>query len=191
MPPFLLIIFLMLARTPIPSTRWLVISPVHYSCDNSRLIREHLPRSATNLAGLTLRGNGPHVDAYCSELQDLCDTEGSISEYSFTPSFIGSSYVVLCPAAMKLGRASKPCSPPSEKQIRASASRVMFHLIMTVNNPVGSFIGNNHYGAQVVLLLSNSTIVDATKNADSYTQMAVAQQAYSGRVSGNLRARAH
>lgn len=62
----------------------------------------------------------------------------------------------------------------------------MFHLIMTINNHVGSFIGNNHYGAQAVLLLSNFTIVDATKNAASYTQLAIAQQAQGRRVSGNL-----
>lgn len=133
---------------------------------------------AAKFAALTLRGNGPRVDAYCSDLQGLCDAEGSILGYSFTPSFMGSSYVVLCPAAMQLGRASESCSLPFKKQISASASQVMFHLVMTVNNAINSVIGNNYYGPQAVLQLSNSTTVDATKNADSYAQLAVAQRTY-------------
>lgn len=133
---------------------------------------------AAKFAALTLRGNGPHVDAYCSDLQGLCDAEGSILGYTFTPSFIGSSYVILCPAAMKLGKPSEPCSQPFKKRTSASSSQVLFHLIMTINNAVNSVIGNNYYGVEAVLQLSNSTAVDATKNADSYAQLAVAQQTH-------------
>lgn len=134
--------------------------------------------NASESASLTIQGNGPHVDVYCSDLDNLCDSEGSILGYSFTPSFLGSSYLVLCPAARNLGRAPDPCSAPSGKQLSASASHVMFHLTMTLNNAVRSIIGNNYYGAQAVLQLANSTTVNATTNADSYAQLGIAQWAY-------------
>lgn len=133
---------------------------------------------ASLTATLTLQGDGPHTDAYCSDPNSLCDSKGSILGYSFTPSFLASSYVVLCPAALSLGRAPAPCSTPPGKQVSASASHVLFHLVLTLNNAIGSMIGNNYYGAQEAMQLANSTTVDATGNADSYAQLGIAQWAY-------------
>ncbi len=132
-------------------------------------------KAAGNLAANALQGNGFHVDAYCSDIQNLCDAKGSVLGYSFTPSFVGSSYVILCPAARNLGRAPVPCSPPGTKQLSASASHVMFHLLMTLNNVVGSVVGNNYYGVQSCQQLVKRTPVDVTSNADSYAQLAIAQ----------------
>lgn len=141
-----------------------------------QLSQRPIVKNVSTLAGNTLLGNGPHVVAYCSDIQGLCDEEGSVLGYSFTPSFVGSSYVILCPAARSLGRARAPCSVPhGNMQLSASSSHVMFHLIMTLNNVVGSIIGNNYYGSTACQSLVKTDTVDATTNADSYAQLAIAQ----------------
>ena len=133
----------------------------------------------SNLASNALqRTNSYHIDVYCSDLLNLCDPDGSILGYSYTPSFVGSSYIILCPAGRNLGRAPAPCSATSGNQISASASHVMFHLLLTVSNVMGSMISNNYYGAQSCQTLVNSTTVDATLNPDSYAQLAIAQWGY-------------
>lgn len=141
-----------------------------------QLSQQSLVRATASLAAKTLQGNGPHVDAYCSDIQNLCDVKGSILGYTFAPSFIGSAYIILCPAARSLGRAPAPCSAAkTNKQLSASASHVMFHLVMTLNNAIGSMIGNNYYGSQACHSLMQTETIAPTSNADSYAQVAIAQ----------------
>ena len=121
--------------------------------------------------------NTDHVDVYCSDILNLCDPKGNILGYSYTTSFVGNPYIILCPAARNLGRAPAPCSPGA-KQVAASASHVMFHLVMTISKVIGGNIGNNYYGVQSCQSLSTSTTVDATANVDSYAQLGIAQWGY-------------
>ena len=119
-----------------------------------------------------------HIDVYCSDIQNLCGPEGNILGYSYTPSFVGDPYIILCPAARDLGRAPDPCPTVGGKQMVASASHVMFHLVMTITKNMGGNIGGNYNGVQSCQTLSSSTTVDATSNADSYAQLGIAQWGY-------------
>ena len=119
-----------------------------------------------------------HIDVYCSDIQNLCDPGGKILGYSYTPSFVGDPYIILCPAARNLGRAPDPCSTVGGKQMVASASHVMFHLVMTITKDIGGNIGGNYNGVQSCQSLSSSTTADATLNADSYAQLGIAQWGY-------------
>ena len=119
-----------------------------------------------------------HIDVYCSDIQNLCDPGGHVLGYSYTPSFVGDPYIILCPAARNLGRAPDPCSSMGGKQMVASASHVMFHLVMTITKNIGENIGGNYNGVQSCQTLPSSTTVDATLNADSYAQLGIAQWGY-------------
>ena len=123
-----------------------------------------------------------HIDVYCSDIQSLCDPGGHVLGYSYTPSFaasfVGDPYIILCPAARNLGRAPDPCSTVGGKQMVASASHVMFHLVMTMTLNIGGNIGGNYYGVQSCQTLPSSTTVDVTANADSYAQLGIAQWGY-------------
>lgn len=157
---------------------------------NSMLYQSYFPDSlrntvqsiATSVVNST-RGHGPHVDLYCSDILNLCGSNSNILGYTFTPSWIGSAYIVLCPSALNLGRAPAPCSTPAGTQTSASTSHVLFHLMLTVNNVVGRVISNSVYGS-----LASQKLLEASKagqpttdplgNVDSYAQLAVAQWEY-------------
>lgn len=120
----------------------------------------------------SISGKGPHVDVYCNDIQDLCKDPNFLG-YSFTPSFIGNAYIVLCPAARALGRAPNPCQ--SGTIVGATATHVMFHLMTTLNNVVPNVMINSVYGPTACQQLANSTSVDPTTNPDSFAQLALAQ----------------
>ena len=156
----------------------------------SILFKSYFPDSAgdtvqnisTSVAN-SMRGNGPHVDLYCSDILNLCGSNSNILGYTFTPSWIGNAYVVLCSSALSLGRAPAPCSTPAGTQVSASTSHVLFHLMLTINNVVGRVISNSAYGS-----LASQRLLEASKagqpttdpvgNADSYAQLAIAQWEY-------------
>lgn len=129
-------------------------------------------------ATAVINGTGPHVDLFCTDLEELCN-DPNVLGYSSTPSFIGNAYVVLCPSARALGRAPRPCYTPETGYERsASTSHVMFHLLVTLNNVVTTVMETSIYGTSACGQLSNSTLVDATKNPDSYAQLAIAHWGY-------------
>lgn len=139
--------------------------------------REAVSLIATATAN-SIRGTGPHVDLYCTDLQSLCGNL-NILGYSFTPSFLGNAYVVLCPSARALGRAPQPCSNPETRSERsASTSHVLFHLLITLNNVVTAVMASSVYGTLACEELSNSTLIDPTKNPDSFAQLAIAHWGY-------------
>ena len=139
--------------------------------------REVVTRIA-NAAANSIRGIGPHVDLYCTDLQNMCG-DPNILGYSFTPSFLGNAYIVLCPSARALGRAPQPCYNPEVGSERsASTSHVMFHLLMTLNDVVTTMMANSVYGTLACERLSNSTLTDPTKNPDSFAQLAIAHWGY-------------
>lgn len=129
-------------------------------------------------AAKSIRGAGPHVDHYCTDMQNMCG-DPNILGYSFSPSFLGDAYIVLCPSARALGRAPQPCySPETGSERSASTSHVLFHLIMTLNNVVTAVMASSVYGTQACEQLSNSTLIDPTKNPDSFAQLAIAHWGY-------------
>lgn len=157
---------------------------------NSILYKSYFPDSAgdtvqnisTSVAN-SMRGNGPHVDLYCSDILNLCGSNSNILGYTFTPSWIGNAYIVLCPSALNLGRAPAPCSTPAGTQVSASTSHVLFHLMLTINNVVGRVISNSAYGSlasQKLLKASKAgqPTTDPLGNVDSYAQLAIAQWEY-------------
>ncbi|KAL9591790.1 MAG: hypothetical protein Q9179_007367 [Wetmoreana sp. 5 TL-2023] len=125
-----------------------------------------------------INGEGPHVDVYCTDGPDICSSNPNILGYTFTPSWLGNAYIVLCPAARSLPRAPLPCSFNPGIQIGASASHVMFHLILTLNNVVPWIMSGNVYGSGSCQQLKNAWVFDPYKNPDSYAQLAIAQWAY-------------
>lgn len=120
-------------------------------------------------------GSGPHVDVYCTDGLNLCDSGSNILGYSSTPSWLGNAYITLCPSARILGRAPPPCTSFGAESISATTSHVMFHLILTVNNVVRTMIDDSVYGSKASRQLRNSQVWDPTKNADSYAQLAIDQ----------------
>ena len=137
-------------------------------------------RNVSSIAGAatrTIHGAGPHVDLYCSDIADVCG-DPNILGYTFTPSYLGNAYIVLCSSARALRRAPDPCSAlQTGAQIGASISHVLFHLLLTLDSVVKSVISNSVYGSLACSQLVNAT-GDATKNADSFAQLAIAQWAY-------------
>lgn len=133
--------------------------------------------SIASAAARNIHGAGPRVDLYCLDIGNVCGNP-NILGYTFTPSYLGNAYIVLCPSARALGRAPKPCSELQPGvQISASSSHVLFHLLLTLNNVFKSVISNSVYGSLACSQLVNSTS-DPTKNADSFAQLAIAQWAY-------------
>ena len=146
----------------------------------TRFFSNQSRQSVSSTAGAATRsihGGGPHVDLYCSDIENICG-DPNILGYTFAPSWLGNAYIVLCPSALTLGRAPEPCSGLQPgTQISASSSHVLFHLLLTLNNVVNSVISNSVYGSLACSQLANSTS-DPTKNADSFAQLAMAQWAY-------------
>ena len=133
--------------------------------------------------GSSLQGSGPHVDLYCSGAQGLCNSSSNIMGYTFTPSWLGNAFVVLCPSAINLGRAPAACSTPAGSQASASTSHVLIHLMLTLNNIVGKVISNSIYGSlacQGLLRPSGNGPVtpDPLRNADSFAQLAISLWEY-------------
>ena len=134
--------------------------------------------SIANAVANSIRGIGPHVDLYCTDLQNRCGNPNVLG-YSFTPSFLGNAYIVLCPSARALGRAPQPChNPKTGSERSASTSHVSFHLLMTLNNVVTAVMASSVYGTLACEKLSNSTLIDPTKNPDSFAQLAIAYWGY-------------
>ncbi|KAL9605003.1 MAG: hypothetical protein Q9219_000191 [cf. Caloplaca sp. 3 TL-2023] len=125
-----------------------------------------------------LRGRGAHADLYCTDGQNICGSNPNVLGYSYSPSWLGNAYVVLCPAARRLPRAPKPCSSASASRIDATISHVLFHLMLTLNSVVAHTIGGNVYGSDACRGIKDSSVFDPTENADSYAQLAIAQWAY-------------
>lgn len=147
--------------------------PLFFS-GTSREVVESIAKAAAD----SIRGMGPHVDLYCTDLQSMCG-DPNILGYSFTPSFLGNAYIVLCPSARALGRAPQPCyNPETGSERSASASHVLFHLLMTLNNVVTAVMATSVYGTLACEEVSNSTLIDPTKNPDSFAQLAIAHWGY-------------
>lgn len=123
-------------------------------------------------------GSSPHVDVYCTDGLGLCSSESNILGYSSTPSWLGDAFITLCPSARNLGRAPAPCSTDSAMQLGDSASHVMFHLLLTLNNVVRTMIDSSVYGSPACQQLRGSLIWDPRRNADTYVQLAIAHWAY-------------
>ena len=124
------------------------------------------------------RGTSPHVDVYCTDGLNLCSSDSNILGYSSTPSWLGNAYITLCPSARNLGRAPAPCTSIGAESLSATTSHVMFHLILTINNVVGTMIDNSVYGSSSSQYLRNSSVWDPTENADSYAQLAIIQWSF-------------
>ncbi|KAI4245095.1 MAG: hypothetical protein L6R40_002694 [Gallowayella cf. fulva] len=139
------------------------------------IARQTVKRVASS-AQTAINGQGPHVSATCIDEGYIClMSNTNILGFS---SRLPQSHIVLCPAARSLPRAPDPCSSNRGKQIGASASHVMLHLILTLDNVVGKVIAGNVYGSGSCQLLKNSYILETTGNPDSYAQLAIAQWAY-------------
>lgn len=123
-------------------------------------------------------GSGPHVDVYCTDGFDLCGTTSNILGYTFTPSWLGDAFIVLCPSARHLGRAPMPCSADTGAQVSATTSHIMFHLILTVNNVIRTMLDGTIYGSLACQQMKNSTTSAPGQNPDSYAQLAIAQWNY-------------
>lgn len=153
------------------------------------LFPQFFPDSSRELVGSigdaitkSVQGSGPHVDLYCTDVLNMCG-DRNILGYSFAPSFLGNAYIVLCPAAVALGRAPEACSMPGGTQISASTSHVLFHLMLTLTNVLPTVISGSIYGSRACQqIVGNATYpgltADPTKNADSYAQLAIAHWAY-------------
>lgn len=92
------------------------------------LARQKVNSIATAALG-SINGHGPHVDLYCTDIQNHCGTP-NILGYSFTPSFLGNAYIVLCPTVQAFGRALPPCQTGSLSS--ATTSHVLLHLLLTL-----------------------------------------------------------
>ena len=157
---------------------------------NSSLYQSYFPDGSQEtvkaIAGAIVnstRRGGPHVDLYCADMLRLCGPNSNILGYTFTPSWIGSDYIVLCPSALSLGKAPAPCSTPAGTQVRTSTSQVLLHLMLTMNNVVGKVISNSVYGPIACRKLLQASkaggpAIDPLKNVDSFVQLAVAQWSY-------------
>ena len=132
-------------------------------------------QSIATAAMNSVHGQGPHVDLYCTDIQNLCGNP-NILGYSFTPSFLGNAYIVLCPSARALGRAQPPCQTNSLDS--ATTSHVLMHLVLTLNNVVATVMTESVNGPAACEELSNSSLVDPTCNPDSLAQLAVAHWGY-------------
>ncbi|KAI4236529.1 MAG: hypothetical protein LQ349_002493 [Xanthoria aureola] len=124
-----------------------------------------------------IKGQGPQVAVRCTDYFKTC-YDNNILGLTFTPSNLGPAEIVMCPVARTLPRAPWPCSTHPGRQIGASASRVLLHLILTINSIYTDAITGSVYGSGSCQLLKNSHILATTKNPDSYAQLAMAQWGY-------------
>lgn len=137
--------------------------------------------TVTNVSSLVMNGTSgvsPHVDVYCTDGLNLCGPGSNILGYSSTPSWLGDAFITLCPSARNLERAPVPCTTNSGPQLSTSVSHVMFHLILTLNNVVGTIIDGSVYGSTSCQRLRNSLSWNPISNVDTYVQLAIAQWAY-------------
>ncbi|KAL8833278.1 MAG: hypothetical protein Q9176_008046 [Flavoplaca citrina] len=160
-----------LAKAANDSTNTLFPRFISPSADNRQLVSTVAAAAAASL----IEGQGPHVDVHCQDIQGLCANSNFLG-YSFTPSFLGDAYIVLCPAARALGRAPAPCELGSVGG--ASASHVLFHLLMTLNNVVPIVATSLVNGLLACQNLANSTLIQPTRNPDSLAQLAIAEWGY-------------
>ena len=123
----------------------------------------------------SINGHGPHVELYCTDIQNLCGNP-NILGYSFTPSFLGNAYIVLCPTVQAFGRALPPCQTGSLSS--ATTSHVLLHLLFTLNNVVPAVMTQSLNGPIACQGLANSTLENPTSNPDSLAQLAIAQWGY-------------
>lgn len=123
-------------------------------------------------------GQGPRVGVYCTNRGNICGSSTNILGHTSTPSWLSDNQIVLCPRALALPLAPPPCSKRPGVQVSATASHVMLHLILTLNNVVGETINGNVYGSGPCQLLKSSRLLRTTQNPDSYAQLAIAQWAY-------------
>ncbi|KAL8643874.1 MAG: hypothetical protein Q9226_008065 [Calogaya cf. arnoldii] len=123
----------------------------------------------------SINGHGPHVDVYCEDVEDLCGNP-NILGYSFTPSFAGTAHIVLCPTARALGRTPAPCQTGAVGS--ASASHILLHLLITLNNVVPTVTTSSINGLVPCHDLASSPWLDATRNLDSLAQVAIAEWGY-------------
>ncbi|KAL8780796.1 MAG: hypothetical protein Q9213_006297 [Squamulea squamosa] len=159
-----------LAKAANDSTNTLLSRFVFPSANNLQLVS-----AVAAAAAASINGQGPHVDVYCKDIQNLCGNP-NILGYSFTPSFLGDAYMVLCPAARTLGRAPAPCQTGSVGG--ASTSHVLFHLLMTLNNVVPTVTTSSVNGLVACQDLANSTLIQSTRNSDSLAQLALVEWGY-------------
>ncbi|KAI4190044.1 MAG: hypothetical protein L6R41_001063 [Letrouitia leprolyta] len=131
-----------------------------------------------SLAQKAINGQGSRVGVYCDARENICGTSSNILGHSSTDSWFGPTQIVLCPSARRLPLAPPPCEKRPGVQISATASHVMLHLILTLNNIVEETIAGNVYGSGPCQLLKSSRILQTTENPDSYAQLAIAQWAY-------------
>ena len=131
--------------------------------------------SIATAAVKSVNGQGPHVDLYCADIENHCGNP-NILGYSFTPSFLGNAYIVLCPSVSAFGSALAPCQTGSPNS--ATTSHVLLHLLFTLNNVVPAVMTQSINGPIACQGLSNSTIEDPTSNPDSLAQLAIAQWGY-------------
>ena len=123
----------------------------------------------------SVNGQGPHVDLYCTDIQNHCGNP-NILGYSFTPSFLGNAYIVLCPSVREFGSTQPPCQTGYLDS--ATSSHVLLHLLLTLNNVVRAVMTQSINGPIACRGLSNSTLEDPTSNPDSLVQLALAQWDY-------------
>jgi len=138
-------------------------------------------QDVSNVASVLMNatsGTSPHVDVYCTDGLNLCGSDSNILGYSSTPSWLGNAFITLCPSARNLGRPPVPCTTGSEVQLGASASHVMFHLMLTLSNVVGTIIDSSVYRSPACQQLRGSLTWDPHRNADTYVQLAIAYWAY-------------
>lgn len=138
--------------------------------------RQAVGRVASSVQN-AINGQGPQVGVRCADILNTCYNT-NILGHTFTPSNLGPAEIVMCPAARKLPRAPWPCTTHPGRQIGASASHVLLHLILTINSIFTDTITGSVYGSGSCQLLKNSHIFATAKNPDSYAQLAMAQWGY-------------
>ncbi|KAL8989305.1 MAG: hypothetical protein Q9177_001777 [Variospora cf. flavescens] len=135
-------------------------------------------KKIASLAHMGINGQGPSVTVYCTDDLSICAANPRVLGHSATESWLGPPQIVICPVALNLPRAMPPCAKRPGKEIGATASRVMLHLILTLNTVVTDTLTGNVYGSGACQLLKNSRILETAKNPDSYAQLAIAQWHY-------------
>ncbi|KAL8647514.1 MAG: hypothetical protein Q9210_005516 [Variospora velana] len=135
-------------------------------------------KEIASLAQSAIKGQGSRVTVYCTDDANICASNPRVLGHSTTRSWLGDPQIVICPGALKLPRALPPCAKRPGKEIGATASRVMLHLILTLNTVVTDTLAGNVYGSGACQLLKNSRIMETAKNPDSYAQLAIAQWHY-------------
>ena len=135
----------------------------------------HKVYSIATAALKSMDGQGPHVDLYCTDIQNHCG-DPRILGYSFTPSFLGNAYIVLCSSVRAFGSAPTPSLTGSLGS--ATVSHVLLHLLFTLNNVVPAVMTQSVNGPIACQALLNSTLEDPASNPDSLAQLAIAQLEY-------------